>query len=155
MIEERCIERAAGWSFKSLSLTVRMSLCFGQVKAKIASICLILQTSSQLYLDLGSCACGKFCICSTLELPKERRRQKSRPDLVSLPPIYAPGKSSRSRRDTPIEVTLAYLFTTEWCKSISACLNFRGLAPASLSNQPQPAKAAIFGKIGRKTINLA
>ena len=39
------------------------------------------------------------------------------------------------------------LTTTEWCKSIPACLNFRGLAPASLSNQPQPAKSAIFGKI--------
>ena len=44
---------------------------------------------------------------------------------------------------------------TEWCESIPACLNFRCLAPASLSYQPQPAKAAIFGKIGRKTINLA
>ena len=38
---------------------------------------------------------------------------------------------------------------------MSACLNFHGLAPASLSNQPLPAKSAIFGKIGRKTINLA
>ena len=44
---------------------------------------------------------------------------------------------------------------TEWCKSIPACLNFRVLANASLSNQPQASKSAIFGKIGRKTINLA
>ena len=33
-------------------------------------------------------------------------------------------------------------------------MNFRGLAPASLSSQPQPARSAIFGKIGQKTINL-
>ena len=44
---------------------------------------------------------------------------------------------------------------TEWCKINPACLNFRGLAPASLSNQPKPTKSAIFAKIGRKTINLA
>ena len=37
------------------------------------------------------------------------------------------------------------------CKIIPACLNFRGLAPASLSNQPHPAKWAIFAKIGGKT----
>ena len=48
-----------------------------------------------------------------------------------------------------------FIFYTEWCKIIPTCLNFRGLAPASLSNQPQPAKSAIFAKIGRKTINLA
>ena len=41
------------------------------------------------------------------------------------------------------------------CKNNPACLNFCGLAPASLSNQPQPAKSAIFAKIGRKMINLA
>ena len=44
---------------------------------------------------------------------------------------------------------------TPLCKIIPACLNFRGLAPASFCNQPQPAKAAIFGKIGGKMINLA
>ena len=45
--------------------------------------------------------------------------------------------------------------TTPLCKIIPACLNFRGLVPANLSNQPQPAKSAIFGKIGGETINLA
>ena len=45
--------------------------------------------------------------------------------------------------------------STPLCKIIPACFNFRGLAPASLSNQPQPAKSAIFGKIGGKMINLA
>ena len=44
---------------------------------------------------------------------------------------------------------------TEVCKIIPACLNFRGLAPASLSYQPQPAKSAIFAKIDGKTRNLA
>ena len=29
------------------------------------------------------------------------------------------------------------------------------LPPARLSNQPQPAKSDIYGKIGRKTLNLA
>ena len=43
---------------------------------------------------------------------------------------------------------------TEWCKTIPACLNFRGLAP-TLSNQTQPAKSAIFANIGGKTRNLA
>ena len=43
----------------------------------------------------------------------------------------------------------------ERCKKTPACLNFSGLAPASLSDQPEPAKSAIFGKIGGKTINLA
>ena len=46
------------------------------------------------------------------------------------------------------------LTCTPLCKIIPACLNFRGLAPASLSNQPQPAKSSIFGKMGGKTINL-
>ena len=44
---------------------------------------------------------------------------------------------------------------TPLCKIIPAYLNFRGLAPACLGNQPQPTKSAIFGKIGGKTINLA
>ena len=48
-----------------------------------------------------------------------------------------------------------YFVFTPLCKIIPACLNFHGLALASLSNQPQPAKSAIFGKIGGKTINLA
>ena len=43
---------------------------------------------------------------------------------------------------------------TEWCKTIPACLNFRGLAP-TLSNQTQPAQSAIFANIGVKTRNLA
>ena len=43
---------------------------------------------------------------------------------------------------------------TPLCKSRPAFFNFRGLAPASLSRQPQPAKPAIFGKNGGKTINL-
>ena len=41
------------------------------------------------------------------------------------------------------------------CKIIPVRLNFRDLAPASMSNQPQPAKSAIFGKTGQKMINLA
>jgi len=44
---------------------------------------------------------------------------------------------------------------TPLCKIIPACLNFRGLASASLINHPQPSNSAIFWKIGGKTINLA
>ena len=44
---------------------------------------------------------------------------------------------------------------TQWCKTIPSCLNFRGLVRASVINQPQPAKSAIFAKIGQKTNNLA
>ena len=41
------------------------------------------------------------------------------------------------------------------CKIIPSCLIFRALDPAGFSYQPRPAKPAIFGKIGGKTINLA
>ena len=41
------------------------------------------------------------------------------------------------------------------CKIIPASLNFRGLAPASLSNQPQPAKLALFGTIWGKNEQLS
>ena len=52
-------------------------------------------------------------------------------------------------------VNFSWSRRTEGCKILPACLNFSGLAPASLSDQPEPAKSAIFGKIGGKTINLA
>ena len=68
-------------------------------------------------------------------------------------------KSTSKLRNLQRRSKLFSLFSTPLCKSILACLNFCGLAPASLSNQPQPAKSAIFGKIGGKiggkTINLA
>ena len=57
-------------------------------------------------------------------------------------------KNKWPRKRSKVTSTLLY-------KIIPDCLNFRGLAPASLSNQPQPAKSAIFGKIGGKTINLS
>ena len=44
---------------------------------------------------------------------------------------------------------------TPLCKNNPACLNFRGLAPASLSNRPQPAKLALFGTIWGKNEQLS
>ena len=65
--------------------------------------------------------------------------------------------AARRSKDATYVVLTIYVawYCAPLCKIIPAFLDFRGLAPASLSNQPQPAKSAIFGKIGGKTINLA
>ena len=65
--------------------------------------------------------------------------------LIFYAPLVHWNRNVRTRR----------VAITEACKIIPVCLNFRGLAPASLSKQPQHAKSAIFAKIGRKTRNLA
>ena len=44
---------------------------------------------------------------------------------------------------------------TPLCKIIPACLNFRGYSSASRSKLLQPARSAIFGKIGWNSRNLA
>ena len=53
----------------------------------------------------------------------------------------------------PIQAKKAFSFVlggTEGCKIIPTCLKIRGLAPASLSNLPQPAKPAISQKFAEK-----
>ena len=44
---------------------------------------------------------------------------------------------------------------TEVCKIIQACLNFRGTVAANWLLSATACQSAIFGKIGKKTINLA
>ena len=64
-------------------------------------------------------------------------------------------RCNKKARDFTDYLTQKYTpLSTPLCKSRPAFFNFRGLAPASLSRQPQPAKPAIFGKNGGKTINL-
>ena len=74
----------------------------------------------------GDISFARPCTCRLGELASAVRGGETQPSYVRLSRLY-----------------------TEWCKSIPACLNFRGLAPARLSYQPQHAKSAIFGKIGR------
>ena len=76
--------------------------------------------------------------------------------LRQIPMGVQGGPSSRGTLFVDIKLlVLSQYKLTPLCKIIPAYLNFRGLAPPSLSNQPQPAKSAIYGKIGGKTINLA
>ena len=75
-------------------------------------------------------------------------------------PYCRPFKNRAFTLETLAFTTHTGIFHASWahtplCKIIPACLNFGSLAPASLSNQPQPANSAIFGKIGGKKIYLA
>ena len=45
--------------------------------------------------------------------------------------------------------------STEVCKIIQACSNFRGTVAANWLLSATACQSAIFGKIGKKTINLA
>ena len=51
----------------------------------------------------------------------------------------------RNRRQEPWQTFQN--ISTEGCKIITASLNFRGLAPASLSYQPQPDKSAFSKRL--------
>ena len=47
------------------------------------------------------------------------------------------------------------MYRTEVCKIIQACSNFRGTVAANWLLSATACQSAIFGKIGKKTINLA